>query len=293
MPWQQITLTTNSDQSDMIADLLHENGALSVTFTDAKDEPLFQLQPEETPLWTHTEIKALFEMQDNISSIMQVISQEMLPHTFSYNSERLEDQDWVRKTQQNFPAKQFANKLWVIPSWNDEKEHAGTIVKVDPGLAFGTGTHATTALCLEWLAKNPPLNESVIDYGCGSGILSLAALALGAEKVYAIDHDPQALEATQNNADLNAFPADALEILTCQQAPNIQVPLVIANILANPLLELKTTLQALTNSDATLVLSGILAAAADRIVSAYSDAFDLIEKVQQEEWVRLVFKRSP
>src|SRR3990167_6340860 len=199
--WQQLEITTHANYAEEIADLLNEHGALSVSFNDAGNQALFQLTPDDTPLWSQTKITALFLQTVNIELILQHIKQSTSHTMMDYQISTLQDQDWVRQTQQNFPPQCFSEILWVIPSWCNSNHYGNHTIKIDPGLAFGTGTHPTTALCLEWLAQHPPRDMTVIDFGCGSGILSLAALAMGAKEVYAIDHDPQALQATKNNPE--------------------------------------------------------------------------------------------
>jgi ribosomal protein L11 methyltransferase len=209
VPYQQISATVPREKSDIISDELTAQAALAITLASANSEEVFQLK-DERPLWEKTIIKALFADDWPIKITMQELKKKF--PDISWELEAIADEDWVRKTQENFPAQNFANKLWVLSSWEDINEFPGQKIRIDPGLAFGTGTHDTTKLCLEFLANNAPANKTVIDYGCGSGILALGALALGAKKVGAIDHDAQALEATRNNAQLNELRDGSLEI---------------------------------------------------------------------------------
>lgn len=290
--WQQLEIITQASDAEKIAGLLNEYGALSISFKDAGDQALFQLMPDETPLWSKTKVIALFSQQTDIECIIRQMKHEVQNAIINYQISLLHDQDWVRQTQQNFPPQCFGETLWVIPSWCNSNHYGNRVIKIDPGLAFGTGTHPTTALCLKWLAKHPLQNISMIDFGCGSGILSLAALAMGAKEVYAIDHDPQALQATRNNAELNPFTKNKLHTLTLEAMPKIRVPLIIANILSQPLIELTNHFNAFADASATLVLSGILVGETNSIAEAYSPHFKIMSAKNKEEWTRLTLARN-
>lgn len=291
----KLSFNTSDTLAEAMADYLTDVGALSVSMKNAGDEKLFQLEPHETPLWNEVHVEALFPAKTAVeplfSDMKNVLALDTLPpHTL----EALVDQDWVRKTQSNFQPQCYGKTLWVCPSFHDADALKGTVVKIDPGLAFGTGTHETTSLCLQWLAENPPMNKTVIDYGCGSGILALAALALGASNVIATDHDTQAVEATNNNAALNAFVDNKnLTIVTPAEMPEVKADLMIANILANPLIELAPLLTALTAHNGTLILSGILTPESKRVLEAYKNHFELLDETHNGEWVRLVLSKIP
>jgi len=288
--WQQLEINTQSAYVELFANLLHELGALSVSLKDAGEQPLFQVLPEESPLWNDTQILALFSEEIDLKDLAEQVKRE-IKHPFEYKISHLQEEDWVRKTQQNFPPRYFAKSLWVLPSWCDSSHYYGDIIKIDPGLAFGTGTHPTTSLCLEWLAKHPPRDLTVIDYGSGSGILALAACILGAKSVYAIDHDIQAVQACENNANLNAIAADQLHISLEEDMPKIKASLIIANILSQALIILAPKIIALADKDATLVLSGILAPEINQIAQAYAPHFKIQSAKIQDEWVRLILKK--
>lgn len=290
MAWTQLIVTSTAQHCEQLSDLLHEYGALSVSLENAGEQPLFQVLPEEMPVWKETKIKALFHEHADVEPIVQQIKQEAKHAILEYHINTLEEQDWVRQTQQNFPPQCFAEKLWVIPSWCESHHYQSPVVKIDPGLAFGTGTHATTSLCLEWLAQNPPNDLTVIDYGCGSGILSLAALASGAKTVFAIDHDTQAQQATYNNAKLNPFATDQLHISKDSSDINTQCDLIIANILTQPLLTLVDEFHRLLKPQGTLVLSGILKTEIAQIATAYSKHFKLCAAKNGDEWTRLTLQ---
>lgn len=290
MPWTELVITSTAQYAEKLSDLLHEHGALSVSLEDAANQPLFQILPEESPLWSETKVNALFAEHTNVERIVTQLQQELKHAVLDYHITQLEEQDWVRQTQQNFPPQCFAERLWVIPGWCETAHYSNPVVKIDPGLAFGTGTHPTTALCLEWLAQHPPHDLTVIDYGCGSGILSLAALASGAAKVIAIDHDAQAIQATHNNAKLNPDYTQHLQITSEPQALQ-KSDLIIANILTKPLLELTETFYTLMNKNGTLLLSGILKTEVNQIATTYGKNFRLQSAKTCDEWTRILLKR--
>ena len=198
----------------------------------------------------------------------------------------LADRAWERAWMEHFAPMQFGQRVWICPSWCAPPDPDAVNIFMDPGLAFGTGTHATTALCLQWLDAHPPLEHTVIDYGCGSGILAVAAAMLGARRVIAVDHDPQALLATRENAQRNSV-AERVETYLPEHAPVLAADTLIANILANPLRELAAHFARLVKCSGTLTLSGILAEQADDVAAAYRDTFILYPAVAQQGWVRL------
>jgi ribosomal protein L11 methyltransferase len=279
----QVIIQTTSNQAELISDLLIEQGALAASLADAGNQSLFQEQPQQTPLWENTQIKALFENDYPVADVIQHL-EKLLGLSLKYQVGEIAEQNWVEKTQQTFPARCFAHKLWIIPS--------GVTVRINPGLGFGTGEHPTTALCLEWLAQQELKGKRVIDYGCGSGILALSALALGAKKVWAVDHDPQALTATRNNAELNHFAADTLTITSPEQLPEIKADIILANILANPLQELAPKLISLLAPNGFLVLSGFFSTEVDAVVQAYQDHLTLESVIYNQNWSRVVLIKN-
>ncbi len=288
--WQQLAIVTKAEHADDIADFVTALGAVAVTLQDAADEAQFQLDPEHTPLWPRTVVVGLFELDNDVPAILARLKQ-MIPNDAieSEAFEVIEEQDWVRITQQHFKPQSFADKLWVYPSWLEPPEpHDGkTILKLDPGLAFGTGTHPTTSLCLGWLAEHAPEGLRVIDYGCGSGILALASLKLGAADTWATDHDEQALLATEQNAQLNTIDNKQLHIATPETLPAEPADLVLANILANPLVELAPKLTSLVKPGGTLLLSGILAAEESLVKTAYEPSFKFNATQELDGWLLL------
>ncbi|POF51914.1 50S ribosomal protein L11 methyltransferase, partial [Vibrio vulnificus] len=258
MPWIQIKLNATNENAELIGDMLmEETGALSVTFLDAHDTPVFEPLPGETRLWGDTDVLALYDAEADTQLIMsQIKASNMLAEGFAYKIEQLEDKDWEREWMDNFHPMKFGQRLWICPSWRDIPDPTAVNVMLDPGLAFGTGTHPTTALCLEWLEGLDLSGKTVIDFGCGSGILAIAAIKLGAEKVIGIDIDPQALLASKDNAQRNGV-ADQLDVYLPQDQPEgLLADVVVANILAAPLRELSSIIKGLVKPNGQLAMSG-------------------------------------
>ena len=277
MPWQQLTLFTTLQQADPISELLTNFGSLSISLEDNADQPLFEPKPGEMPLWHNVKITALFSADTNLNGLIFLLEQSLQ----SYQLTTLAEQDWQQQLQQQFQPIKIGNKLCITPTWHEITEKKRTHVILDPGLAFGTGSHPTTKLCLEWLEKNIHDKETILDYGCGSGILAISALKLGASAVYAVDHDPQALLSTKANAALNK-----VNVLTYlpDQLPNIKTDIIIANIFANCLLELAPLFHHYIKKNGIVVLSGILENQMEAIKKAYSNYFNIKDCKQLEEW---------
>ncbi len=293
MPFIEISINTKADEAELVADGLQSLDALSVSLVDAKDNALFQLEPNDTPLWNDVKVRALFDDSISPRGIISELKKWLnRKDPINYRIKKIADEDWVRLTQQHFQPQCYANTLWICPSWH-EQPLSGNIVRIDPGLAFGTGTHPTTSLCLEWLAQNPPTHKTVIDYGCGSGILALAAITLGAKQVYATDHDEQALSATHNNAQLNDH-INAKNLTVCypNALPHIKADLITANILANPLIELAPTLAELIKPGGHIILSGLLEHEIQVVAKAYQVGFTLLSTDTKEQWTRLVLHKN-
>ena len=211
----------------------------------------------------------------------------MLADDFAYKVEQLEDKDWEREWMENFHPMKFGERLWICPSWREIPEPDAVNVMLDPGLAFGTGTHPTTALCLEWLEGLDLSGKTVIDFGCGSGILAIAAIKLGAEKVIGIDIDPQALQASRDNAERNGV-ADQLEVFLPQNQPEgLIADVVVANILAGPLRELAPIIKGLVKPNGDLAMSGVLDTQAEDVANHYRDELHIDPIVEQSEWCRI------
>lgn len=281
----KLTLETNSESAEHLADLLTALDAEAVSLIDAGGEELFQLQPEHSPLWKKTKVEAIYSADINPEILIEQL-ENLAGEKLKYSVEELIEQDWVRITQAAFKPIHFENYLSIYPSWHEFENLAETQLCIDPGLAFGTGTHPTTQLCLDYLAHNKPTGQTVVDYGCGSGILALSASALGAKTVFAVDHDPQALLATQQNAELNHF--SVLTFLP-EALPELKADLVIANILAVPLLELHETLLKLLKTGANLLLSGLLDTETNLLLECYQPHFKEAKIKTQEGWARILF----
>jgi ribosomal protein L11 methyltransferase len=290
MAWIQFIFNSTPDSAEQLSDVMSECGASAVTFEDNADQPLFEPPVGTTPLWAATRVIALFEADvdtDSIANLAQaMLAPEPLP---AYKIEAVEDKDWEREWMDNFQPMSFGDKLWIVPSWHQAPQPDALNILLDPGLAFGTGTHPTTALCLNWLDQADVQGKYVIDYGCGSGILAIAAALLGAEKVIGIDIDPQALEATQENAKRNKVQIETYLPDNCP--PLKPCDLLLANILAGPLQSFAEHFAKITKDSGDLVLSGILAEQAQAVSQSYSPWFTMDKPAQKEEWIRLTGKR--
>ncbi len=292
MPWLQTHLTVTKEQAPLI-ELLFENlGAVSVLLGDAGDEPMLEPGPGETPLWSHTRVTGLFEGDTDADALRSAVSQTLQAELGErLELEVLEDREWERAWLDNFRPMRFGRQLWVAPHELAVDAGDAVIVRLDPGLAFGTGTHPTTALCLAWLDGADVSDKTVIDYGCGSGVLAVAALKLGARRVIAIDHDPQALMATRNNAQANDV-GERLTVVGSDAAPPEPADIVLANILANVLIDLAPRIAPLVAPKGELVLSGILQDQADTVAERYSAGVDFDQATTQDGWVRLHGRRT-
>ncbi len=288
MPWLQLTFQTTQQYADDIGDALVSLGGLSVTLMDAEDVPILEPLPGETPLWNHIQMMVLFDAETNTEQLLKIWqNHELSQHTCNPKFELLEDKDWEREWMTRFEPMQFGEKLWVCPSWKPVPDETAVNVMLDPGLAFGTGTHPTTALCLRWLSAVDLNDKEVIDFGCGSGILAIAALKLGAAKVYAVDIDPQAILATQENAKRNLVEDKRLVVGLPEIVEGLKVDVIVANILAGPLESLAEQISCLGKSHAKLAISGLLDSQADGLLSTYQQWFDMDEAVFEQEWARL------
>lgn len=289
--WQQVSLITTNEKADEISDLLTLLGAVAVTYMDAQDDPILEPLPGECRLWPNTQVIGLFVKGTETGPIVSY-----LQHAFGDNmpiaAHELEDQDWVRAWMDNFKPIQCGRKLWICPTWCKVPVEDAITVMLDPGLAFGTGTHPTTFLCLGFLdsMQEQLQGQDIVDYGCGSGILAIAALKLGAKQAFGVDIDPQALIASKDNAERN----QVVERLQVFDGANQQIkpsPFVVANILAGPLAELEPNIAALCQSGGYLALSGILVSQVEEISEAYEKDFEIVEVKELDSWALIVGKR--
>ena len=294
MPWIQIKirLRTGTEHDELVIEkassLLTGQGAMSVTYTDAGDNPVYEPLPGETKLWSETIVTGLFDAEVKTGRIMDFVKSHLRPGT-QVTSEILEDKDWVREWMDHFKPMKFGRRLWICPSWCKTPDPDAVNLMLDPGLAFGTGTHPTTAMCLEFLDGEPLEGKHVIDFGCGSGILAIAALLLGAKSALGLDIDPQAIKASGENAERNGV-RDRLSLrLTGGEAPeeNEKADVLVANILAGPLTELAPDIEKLVKKGGHLALSGILGKQADDVRAVYSKWFEMDEPIIREGWCRL------
>jgi len=284
MAWHQISVVSNEATAPDISDFLSELGAISVTFMKAEAKSVYEPKIGETKIWEQTKTIALFELDASPEIIRTLLFQQFTLH--DWTSEILQDQAWERAWMEHFQPMQFAGRLWVYPSGQEQSKPETVSLILDPGLAFGTGTHPTTALCLEWLAEHDITGKTVIDFGCGSGILAVAAVLLGAKEAHAIDIDPQALIATKDNAEKNKV-ASKIKTYLPDEFTHFEADLVLANILAKPLIELSASITALVKPQGQLVLSGILKEQADSVSTAYQTKFSINTAIIQDDWCRL------
>lgn len=286
--WRQLSAATRESLAEPLADRLFELGALSVSYEDEGEQPLFEPKPGETPIWRDTRVIALFEETVDVDLVRAAVAAGFAEGSLSgWRVEEIHDQAWERAWLEHFRPMQFGRRLWVIPTGFEPPAQEGAVcIHLDPGLAFGTGTHPTTALCLQWLDGLDLQGKTVVDFGCGSGILGIAALLLGAESTLATDIDPQALTATADNARKNGVDA-RVNCCLPPKLPNFQADILLANILANPLIELADRLAELVKAGGRLALSGLLREQAEDVRRAYEPFFAMDEPVCMEDWVRL------
>ncbi|MDX7827920.1 50S ribosomal protein L11 methyltransferase [Aeromonas caviae] len=286
MPWIQIRINATAKTADKVSNMLLGRGAQAVTFMDAKDVPVYEPMPGETPLWGETEVMGLFDAETD-PALTIAFFQQIFGEDVGYKVEQLEDKDWVREWMDHFHPMQFGERLWICPSWRDVPNPDAVNVMLDPGLAFGTGTHPTTALCLQWLDGLDLAGKTVVDFGCGSGILGIAALKLGAARVIGIDIDPQAIQASRDNAERNGV-ADQIELyLPADQPQDVEADVVVANILAGPLRELAPLIAGHGKAGSLMALSGVLESQAPELETIYGQWFEMDPTAVKEEWCRL------
>jgi len=292
MTWLQISLVVGRDSVPLIEAALENSGALAVTLGDAANEPQLEPPPGATPLWNQVRLTALYPDEPQALASALAVSRSLADHLGARpRIERLQDRVWERAWLDDFAPARFGRRLWVCPKGQSARDPDAVVVELDPGLAFGTGRHPTTALCLRWLDGVDLAGKTIIDYGCGSGILAIAALRLGAGHAVAVDRDPQALEATQANAEHNGV-ADRLRPCLPEEVPETPADLLPANILAGPLVALAARLAALVRAGGHIALSGILRDQGAQITAAYAPWFNLDPPRTMGEWIFLSGRRS-
>lgn len=291
MPWLQLHLTVDKTRTPLIELLFESLGAVAITLGDAGDEPMLEPGPGETPLWQATRATGLFTGDTDPDALRSAINVSLATDVSrSLTLETIEDQDWERAWLARFAPMRFGERLWICPSGRDVAQPGAVVVDLDPGLAFGTGTHPTTALCLGWLDRHDLRGRTLVDFGCGSGVLAIAALKLGAQRAIAVDHDPQAVLAAQDNGARNGV-GDRLKVVHSDDFEAQAVDLVVANILANVLIELADDISALLKQGAYLVMSGILIPQADDVIAAYADHCEFEPRQTNDDWVLLHGRR--
>jgi ribosomal protein L11 methyltransferase len=287
MAWLQLSIEVKEDQAPLLELVLQNLGALSITLGDAADQPLLEPRPGEEKHWRQTRLTGLFTADQDPDHLRAALSQQLEQEICrTIQLDYLEDQPWERAWLKDYQPVLIGQRLWVGPEQMLQEAGERISVILDPGLAFGTGSHPTTALCLEWLDSQKLAGKTLIDYGCGSGILAIAALRLGASHAIAIDHDPQALQATEENARKNRV-AERITLYTPQEAPPQPQDLVLANILAGPLIDLAETICNLLKPEGKIGLSGILLEQAAAVRQAYTPWIRLETDQRQKEWVLL------
>lgn len=293
MAWWQLTVHASSAEIDKVEDALLALGAQAITLTDAHDEPIYEPLPGHTPLWSQSLVTGLFDQSQSLESLYDQLVTLLPDHLAStIKQQLLEDQVWERTYLDYFKPTVFGDNLWIIPSWHDPVDDNAVNITLDPGLAFGTGSHPTTALCLEWLDNNPPSHQTVIDFGCGSGILGIAAVLLKASHVLFTDIDPQALDATLLNSQRNHLDETIIELKLPHEVKSQPVDLLIANILSGPLIELENHLASLVKPSGNILLSGILPEQINDIMSAYNEHFICDPAIIKDNWVRITGTRK-
>ncbi len=293
MPWQELTFDVSPSEVETLSEIFCEAGAVSVTFKDNAETPIYEPAADASDLWASTCVVGLFDAETDFDTVLARVQQATLFSTLPpYRITELKEQQWERLWMDEFKPMRFGERLWICPTETTPPEPEALNIMLDPGLAFGTGTHPTTALCLEWIDQNDLDGKTVIDFGCGSGILAIGAAMSGATSIEAIDIDPQALLATNNNATQNHVAAKITTALPNECNKLSAVDCLLANILANPIMELADYFSTLVKHHGIIVLSGILSEQATEVISSYEKWFEFQPAVEKEGWIRLVAARN-
>jgi ribosomal protein L11 methyltransferase len=294
MTWLQLRLDADPATASILEDALLNVGAAAVTMEDDADQPVYEPGVGETPVWQRTRVTGLFTADTDMVSILAELQGHYDQTLPALRIEILEDRDWIREWMDSYHPIQCGERLWICPSWREPVDPKAVNLLLDPGLAFGTGTHPTTWLCMQWLDQQDLSGLTVIDYGCGSWILGIAALLLGAEKVIAVDNDPQALLATRDNARRNNIDDARIECLLPEHIPDgLHGDMVVANILAGPLTSLAPSLAKTLSEGAAICLSGILPSQAEALMGCYQQWFNTLNLTIKDEWVRIAGTKKP
>ncbi len=292
MGWRHFIMSLGSLEPKAVERILVDHGAIAITYNDGRDDPILEPSPGKTPLWQHTELKALFDQETDLSTLTQTLIKSLqLATAPQHRFEDFQDANWESKWLKDFKPMQFGKRLWVIPTDMTSPDKQAIIVRIAPGLAFGTGTHPTTALCLEWLESIRLENKRLYDYGCGSGILGIAALKLGAKEVVAIDTDQQALTSTKLNAEKNGV-TNRVCIRTDVNIETVPCDIIIANILARTLIDNASLICRKLKSAGQIGLSGILPNQVDDVINTYREYVNFDEPHMRDKWVLLTGLRK-
>lgn len=293
MAWLQVKVATASEYVETVENALGDQGAAAISLEDGGDTALLEPEPGATPLWDNVCVVGLFDAEadadrDTIAATLARLRHGGVPLEIDFAD--VPDREWSRLWREDWEPLAFGERLWVAPLDAEVPDESAVILRLDPGLAFGTGTHATTALCLEWLAGQDLRAQTVLDYGCGSGILAIAALRLGAQQATAVDIDPQALEASRDNAHLNGV-GERLHTVSADALAPGHYPCILANILAGPLTTLAADFAARQSRGDRVVLAGILADQAKTVCAAYEPWYRIDVGAERDSWVRLEASR--
>jgi ribosomal protein L11 methyltransferase len=286
VPQLALTLTLDGLDAERVEEACLEFGALAVSYTDQRDDPILEPAPGEFRLWPHSRLQALFPFETSPAELVACLSRVLRVDPTRFAVETLVDKVWEREWLRDFHPMCFGRRLWVAPHHAHVHTQGAIIVRLDPGLAFGTGTHATTAMCLAWLDEHAADGQLAIDYGCGSGVLAVAAAKLGAREVHAFDIDPQALTATRDNAEANGV-ADRVHVIAADAALPGNADILLANILCGPLCELAPRFAALMRPGGRIVLAGLLSTQTDEVMSAHAPWFDVVTFASRDGWTAL------
>lgn len=294
LSWYRLHVHVSAELAEQAAEVLQHYGASAVSMQSADDTELYEPAPDETPLWTDTIITGLFAHAFTANDIIQALQQSLgIKQNLQWFEDTLEDQAWERVWMSRYQPMQFGSRLWICPSWCEPPDPNAANVMLDPGLAFGSGQHASTALCLQWLATQNDLGgKTVIDFGCGSGILAIAALKLGASSAWGVDHDKQAVRSSRENAKHNRLAGQYTAVHSKEFSQELQADIVLANILAQPLIDLAADLSKMVKPGGQLVLAGLLSEQSVAVQAAYDDAFCFIQ-TEKDGWCLLAGTKNP